>query len=690
MVRFMTYLLETGICLSLLYLAYWLFLRKETYFNFNRVFLVGSIALALLIPALHLSLSIPQGSKLENPARKVLKFQSSYQVIIGMLDADFGAEPGMVHGAGGGPAEEMLREGGTLPTEQRHGTSRAASREQILSGSAPSEGHWGLSNILLIIYISGVAYFFARFAYLAVRLFLLAKRNRVSKQGGFKMVEIKEDISPFSFFRFLFINQGSFDESELPQVLEHEKAHIRQRHSMDHLFAHGLAVFQWFNPFAWQMRKALKTTHEYIADQQVINRGIERLDYQALLLRQVIGYHSVELVNNFNLKPIKNRIAMMNKNRSGMPARLKALLVAPFAILVFFLFADLTLKGNDPQIPDALTELSGLWVKQSVDDFSPTLYVKDGKLSFVEGIEIRDFHLTWEAESLVLSTSEGAAGTSLRYTLDGDVLKLWWTQNQSSTYVRSSAPNTLDHYLAQHGMELELPYLSQYRLLEKEDLLCRVGLGKEPGGGLDLSFNGKEVNLDELSTLVEKEKERVFMLDQDRFTVVFLADRDVPMSHMDKIRQELRRRGSLHIAEGGYPQGNIHLSPLLYHAVALPRLLPPLNAKILDKKEIEKAGGKVCTIDLSARNTTPADVDRRLQEFIKANQGEYVISLEYDGAIPYGQYVETVDMVWKVVYRFRKELALEKYSASYDMLGDDLQREIRKTYPMALSETMKK
>jgi len=66
-----------------------------------------------------------------------------------------------------------------------------------------------------------------------------------------------------------------------------------------------------------------------------------------------------------------------------------------------------------------------------------------------------------------------------------------------------------------------------------------------------------------------------------------------------------------------------------------------------------------------------------------------VISLEYDGAIPYGQYVETVDMVWKVVYRFRKELALEQYSASYDMLGDDLQREIRQTYPMALSEKMK-
>jgi len=690
MVRFMIYLLETGICLSLLYLAYWLFLRNETYFNFNRVFLVGSIALALLVPALHLSLNIPQGSNFENTARRVVRFQNSYQVLIGMLDADFGTEPTAVHSAGGGQTEDAFGEGGILPTTRRHGAVQGSAAESKLAGPPQVTGQHKLPNILLFIYIGGVAYFFTRFVYLAVRLLMLAKRNSVSQQGGFRMVEIKEDISPFSFFRFLFINQRSFDASDLPQVLEHEKAHIRQGHSMDHLFAHGLAVFQWFNPFAWQMRKALKTTHEYIADQQVIDGGIERLDYQALLLRQMMGYHSVELVNNFNLKPIKKRITMMNRNRSGMPARLKAMLVAPFAILIFFLFADITMKGNDSRLTEPLPELAGLWIKESMDDFSPKLYVKEGTLSFTEGIEIRDFHLQVRADALVLSTTEGSAGTSLRYTLDGNSLKIWWTQDQFSTYIHSNAPNTLDHFLAQHGMDLELPYLSQYRLLGNENLMCRVGLGKEEDGTMVLTFNGKSVTLDELFSLVEAEKERVFMLDQNRFTILFLADQDVPMEQMDNVRQELRRNGSLHIAEGGYPHGDIHLSPLLYHAVALPRLLPPLKAKILDKQEIEKAGGKVCTIDLSARNTTPAEVDRKLQEFIQTNQGKYVISLEYDGAIPYGQYVETVDMVWKVVYRFRKELALQKYSASYDMLGEDLQKEIRMMYPMALSETLKK
>ncbi len=87
MVRFMIYLLETGICLSLLYLAYWLFLRKETYFNFNRLFLVGSILLALAVPVLHLSINIQLGSSLERPARGVLKFRQGYGELIRYIDA---------------------------------------------------------------------------------------------------------------------------------------------------------------------------------------------------------------------------------------------------------------------------------------------------------------------------------------------------------------------------------------------------------------------------------------------------------------------------------------------------------------------------------------------------------------------------------------------------------------------------
>lgn len=674
--RFMIYLVETGICLSLLYLAYWLFLRRETYFSFIRIFLVGSILLSLLVPLLHLNFAVPQGNTLVETVLGIERFRSGYEEVIRMLNADFGDEPGVRHAAEGTNQGILAsEEGGIMPSEDAHGA---------ISGGI-------LSGILIIIYICGVIYFSARFIYLVIRLFLLAKRNRVTRQAGFRLVEMEEKISPFSFFRFLFINRGSLTGPELHQVLEHEKAHIRQRHTLDHLFAHGLAVFQWFNPVAWQLRNALKTTHEYIADRQVMNRGIERFDYQSLLLSQVIGYHSTELVNNFNLKPIKKRIAMMNRKKSGTPAKLKAILVLPFTMIIFLLFTDFTLKGTENSLLLPGNPLAGLWINQGKDDFSKTLFIKQNKFTYTDGMEIREYFMRTEAGSMTLSEAEGVKGISFRYELRNDELIFWWNDTQKSRYRRSDADNTLDHYLTSQDLTMtaDLPHISQYRLMN-EDMVYRICYGKDPGGGNTLTFNGKSFTLVDLKELVQEQQGRLNKLDQRSMTALFLVDRDIPMILVDQVRNELRKMGALHIAEGGYPHGDLNLSPLLYHAVALPRLLPPPEAMKLEKEAIRKKGGRIHTIDLAARNTTPRDVDLGLQEFIRNSpDNKYVISLEYDGAIPYGVYVEAVDMVFQVVYGFRDGLAMEKYGLPYAQLSDELQRKMRKAYPMAMSETLK-
>jgi len=381
---------------------------------------------------------------------------------------------------------------------------------------------------------------------------------------------------------------------------------------------------------------------------------------------------------------------MMNKTKSGLPAKLKATLVAPFAILIFFLFADFTLKGNDSKLPDPINELSGLWIKQSVDDFSRTLYMKDGKFSFTEGIEIREYFVSTDGASLVLSNREGASGTEIRYELKDDELRLWWNDAHFSSYKKSETGNTLDQILSQQKIDLNPPQIYQYRLLDNEDLIYRICMGKEMGGSIAYTFNGRPFEIQELELWVEVERSKLSKLDQRLLKALFLVDQSVPMKNVDEVRQILRKMGALAFAEGGYPHGDIELSPLLYHTVALPRVLPPLNAKTLDKKDVEKSGGKVFTIDLAARNSSPGELDQNLTQHIKDYQGKYVISLEYDGAIPYGQYVESVDMVWKTVYRFRNKLAMDRYNIPYKKLGEDIQREIRKEYPIAMSETMKK
>ena len=692
MENFIIYLLETGICLSILFLVYWLFLRRETYFNFNRFYLVGSMVLALTVPLVHLNLMIPEESSWKGTAIGIMKFRNYYQEVILLTNADFGTEPGRRH------MQRSGIDGTNGPDEQRtfRGLDQPV-RSQSVSGTG--DGQYvenfngkgiSLSVMILMIYSAGILFFLSRLIYLIIRLLLLTRRSGFISKDGFRIVEVEKTVSPFSFFKYLFINQSSFNAGELRDVLDHEKAHIQQRHSHDHLFSYMLAIFQWFNPLAWQIRKALKTTHEYIADRFVLQMGSDAADYQSLLLRQVIGYHSEELVNNFNLKPIKNRITMMNKKRSGIRARIKAILLIPSALTVFFLSANFTLNGTQDGTGIPLKDLSGLWINENKDLFSQMIFMEAGRFSFTEHSSVREYFVRPGQNSLILSQYEGGEGISLRCEIHDNEMDLWWNETQRSTYTRSNDRNTMEYYINSLNEKINLPYISQYRLMEREEMIYKLALGFNSQGDKVLLFNGEPVRLNELKNLVSEERNKLSKLDQAGLTAMFFVDQEMPMGEVVRVRDVLREINSLHIADAGYPHGEFPISPLLYHKVAFPRLIPPLDAKSLDKSELESSRIPLCEIDLSARNTTPRALDQKLNQFIGScgEEGRYVISLSYDEMIPYGQYIETVDMVHKVIYQYRDQLAVKKYQIHYDKLGDDLQREIRHVYPIPLSENL--
>ena len=200
MTRFIIYLFETGLCLSLLYLAYWLFLRRETYFNFNRIFLVGSLVLALSLPILHLNFILPIGSSLKNTAMGIVKFRDYYEELVYMIDADFGTEPGLSSDSGGNASDGM----GIEPTS----SNLSGNKNGRLPGGGIAEDterqgrQVSISRILLFIYIGGVMYFFVRFVYLVIRLYLLALKNGVPgrKDSGWSRSGKKSLHSPFSAF----------------------------------------------------------------------------------------------------------------------------------------------------------------------------------------------------------------------------------------------------------------------------------------------------------------------------------------------------------------------------------------------------------------------------------------------------------------------------------------------------------
>ena len=146
----------------------------------------------------------------------------------------------------------------------------------------------------------------------------------------------------------------------------------------------------------------------------------------------------------------------------------------------------------------------------------------------------------------------------------------------------------------------------------------------------------------------------------------------------------MRENDALKYADAGIPYGN-NVSPVIMHSVALPRLLPPMDAKFIEEEELQDKGIGLYKLNLAARNITPADVDRELKEFIKNNE-KFVMVLEYDNKTPYGEYMEAVDIIFNAIYELREKQALVQFNIPYEDLGPDQQNEIKKIYPVTLTE----
>jgi beta-lactamase regulating signal transducer with metallopeptidase domain len=144
-----------------------------------------------------------------------------------------------------------------------------------------------------------------------------------AEMDGVKIIKLPFPTAPFSFFRYVFVRDEMVGTPEFDHILAHERTHIQQKHSLDLIFVQLLAAFLWFNPVIWLLIKSLKTTHEYIADKKIINSGYSLVEYQTLLLKQLISNNSFGLVHNFNLSFIKKRITMMTHKKSGWSGKVK-------------------------------------------------------------------------------------------------------------------------------------------------------------------------------------------------------------------------------------------------------------------------------------------------------------------------------------------------------------------------------
>lgn len=172
-------------------------------------------------------------------------------------------------------------------------------------------------------------------ALLALRFLVqLARRCPTQKIDGTTVHLLPRAEGPFSFFRWIFVCPDAHTGDELHEILTHERTHARQWHSIDVLTGELACIICWFNPFAWLMKREIRTNLEYMADEKVLETGHDSRTYQYHLLGLSHHKAAATIYNSFNVLPLKKRIIMMNKRRTRAIGRTKYLMFLPLAALL--------------------------------------------------------------------------------------------------------------------------------------------------------------------------------------------------------------------------------------------------------------------------------------------------------------------------------------------------------------------
>ena len=287
------FLFESGISLTVFTLVYFLFLRRETFFVLNRIYLMVSVFISFMLPFVHIQVT------------SVMPTVMLGEVVVTA------------------PRYQNL-----LQTVTVYGTRLTSTVEQTIQSI----------GLIKFIYLSGTTLFILLFLIRLGQIFSLILNSEIEERRGISLVKIDREITPFSFFNFVFINKNNANDQGMNVMLAHELEHVRQKHSFDVMILELITIFQWFNPFIWLLKRSIRENHEFLADHGVLKPGVSSAAYRLLLLGSSFEQQPV-IANNFNYSMIKIRIKMITKIKSPKTAALKLSMGIIVTAALFMIFA---------------------------------------------------------------------------------------------------------------------------------------------------------------------------------------------------------------------------------------------------------------------------------------------------------------------------------------------------------------
>lgn len=193
--------------------------------------------------------------------------------------------------------------------------------------------------IILGIYLFGVLFFAFRFCRNLFTISREIRNNEKKSEFPYIFVLIRRKLIPYSFLRYIFLGKSDYENDNISHaVLEHEKAHVDQKHSWDLLFIEFLNIIFWFNPLFIELKRAIRLNHEFLADREVLNGSTNPVAYSQLLFSYNSVTHHNSLYSPINNSLIKKRIIMISKGFSKKRFIARMGILLPVLALCIFLF----------------------------------------------------------------------------------------------------------------------------------------------------------------------------------------------------------------------------------------------------------------------------------------------------------------------------------------------------------------
>jgi TonB family protein len=274
-----TYIIQSSACLLLFWLAYEFWFRKETFYQWNRIYLLVTPLLSMILPFLSFDF---------------LQEMAPQTIVISL--------PEVVVGSGNETQAVLPIHNFIMPWQE--------------------------------IWFAGMLVFSMRLLFKFFKLKQILQKGKRTQWDAYTLVELDNRHDAFSFGSFIVLGK-EIQGADKAYILQHESIHLRQKHSLDLIFFEVLRVVFWFNPLLWIYQKRLIELHEFYVD-RIMHSQNEPLHY-TFLLNQIFEVQNFAFTNSFfNKSLIQKRLLMLRKNPSGKAKRMKFALLLPLVFGMLF------------------------------------------------------------------------------------------------------------------------------------------------------------------------------------------------------------------------------------------------------------------------------------------------------------------------------------------------------------------